>query len=190
MLLRQTTIIFFIGFIIGIVGLVYVQNISPFKTAKISELIEEKQIGEDQEDKLNNEVRKLFEQGLILDYLSPNVFLGFTIFLTSFSCFFLSIHLLIDKLFFKKFFEKASYFDGVRRGILFSICLGVMLYLKLLALGLEIFLVPLVFIMIEVIFFRFFKEDLLKQLTKLRNKYSKKDYISVGSFDPEKGGSL
>lgn len=117
MTLRLVSIFLTIGIVLGFLTSYFVGNISPFDKNKIESLIDTMQLQEGDEDKLHAELKRLFDEGMILEYLSTNAYIGFIIFLGSVFFIFLSIHSSIDKLFFKKFFEKPTYKIAIRRGL-------------------------------------------------------------------------
>ncbi|GAB4284330.1 MAG: hypothetical protein Kow0081_1400 [Candidatus Dojkabacteria bacterium] len=133
MTLRLVTIFFFIGVFLSGITLFFFHDISPFRKDKLEELILVREIEDKDFDTLNAEIKNLISQGLIVDYLSPNAYVGFFLVLSSVFMFALSIHLAVDKLFFRKFFEKPSLIVAIRRSFLLTSALAILIYLSLLA---------------------------------------------------------
>ncbi|MEP7103941.1 MAG: hypothetical protein ABI721_04515 [Candidatus Dojkabacteria bacterium] len=151
---------FFVFFIVGVFFafiaryMIVSPDISPLNLDMVQKLIEEKNIGVDDSKQLNAEIQSLIDRGLILSYLSPNAYLLAVSILASIFCFFSSIHLFVDKLFFKNFYEKASLFNATRRGLLLCISIGAVVYLRLYRVeDYVLILVPIAAVAIEAIFF-------------------------------------
>lgn len=129
-------------------------EISPLNLEMVQQLIIDKNIGPDDAKQLDSAIQDLISRGLIINYLSPNSFLLAFSLLASIFCFFICLHLFFDKLFFKNFYENASIFIAVRRGILLCIAIGAVIIFKLYRIETYVlFLVPIVALTIEGIFY-------------------------------------
>lgn len=119
----------------------------------VQQLIVDKDIGPDDGKLLNEEIRSLIDRGLIINYLSSNAYLLAISLLASVMCFFVCIHLFIDKLFFKNFYENASIFIAMRRGLLLCISIGAIVLFNLYRVeSYVLFLVPIAAVTIEGVF--------------------------------------
>lgn len=145
--------IFFVG-----VSVYIFQTFSPFDPVALNELIHAKEISPGDWETLNAELSLLITNGAIMSYLSSNALLGGFTVLAAIFCFFNVLHLGIDKLFFKNFYEAPSLFDALRRGILFIIGVGAVIYMKLVLIDMYVIvLVPVILIIGEVIFNAYLK---------------------------------
>lgn len=119
---------------------------------KIEDLIVERGFGPDDIDRLDNEIQDLINRGLIVNYLSPNSYLLTLVVLAAFLCYFISAHLLVDKFFFKNFYENASFVNAIRRGIIISLVVGLFLLFRLYRVEFYVLLLlPVVGVLIEIL---------------------------------------
>lgn len=168
-MLKKVFILTTIGLVLLALSYYLMQSFSPFKQEKLEELIESKEIEEEDIETLNSEINIIIKDGFILDYLSSNAYLTFGLILASVLCLFSSLHLTIDKLFFKKFYEVPSLFDAVRRGIWISLSLGLMFYLKLFGSDIYTLLsVPIAAFILEVFFTIYLRKEIYKRVKRLR----------------------
>lgn len=159
-----TISIFFLGLTIFIV-----QNFSPFDIQKIEEVISDAEISTNSPEKLDQEISALISQGLIFDYLSNNAYLLLIVSAASLTSFICAIHLFIDKIFFKSLWEKPSLFNALRRSLLFSVSIVLVIYLKFLRVEpISLLLVPVSAVVIEIIYI-----SLKKDFVRLGSKYLK-----------------
>lgn len=105
----------------------------PFDLQKIQQLIELKQIEENDIDRLNAEIEAIKEGGLLINYLSPIVFAAFSLLISGIAGAIIATHLAIDKLFFKKFYEQPKMTTAVRRGLLIAVLVGAIIVLNIFA---------------------------------------------------------
>lgn len=171
--MRRTIIWLILGIMILAFTRVFIANISPFKEGTLNELVQSKEIGPEQWEALNAELETAIERGLIFEYLSTNAYIGGFLFSLSIFCLFTSLHLFIDKLFFKNFYEKASLFDANRRALFFVLALIGMLYLLLY--DAEIYVVlsaPLLSLIVEILFTKYAKEVFVQKVKRI-NELSK-----------------
>jgi len=143
-----------------------VNNFSPFDMQKVEELVSDSKISENSPEQLDQEIQSLVSQGLIFDYLSNNAYLAIFVSAASLTCFIACIHLFIDKVFFKSLWQKPSVFNALRRSILLSISILIIIYLKFLRVELlTLLLIPASAIVIEIIYISL-EKDLIKILSK------------------------
>lgn len=115
----------------GILFYYLLSSVSPWNREKVFEYLEKFEIthGEDFDKFINDTL----EAGLILDYLDlKNVIIIFITGAATFTGLFASLHLLIDKLFFKKFFEEPNVVNAIRRGIWFPVLFLIFTLVKLI----------------------------------------------------------
>ncbi len=167
--LQRFIICLIIGTSLSILSFYMLTKLSPFKADKVMDLIEEKQIDKNDWELLNEELSNLVEQGLIFDYLSSNAYLVFVLMLSSLFFYFVGIHLAIDKLFFKKFYENPLLMDAVRRGIICCLIIILLIYGKLYLLDIYTLLaIPVVALALEVGFFVGIRPTILRKMKKLK----------------------
>ncbi|MBD3362957.1 NUDIX domain-containing protein [Candidatus Dojkabacteria bacterium] len=125
----------------------------------------------------------LKEVGLVYNYINKKHFFSLVFILFLFLLFtFLTVHLFIDKLFFRKFYEQPDMFKGVRRGLLFSsFCISV-IFIKLFAfLNIFTFILTLfIFSIIEYLFLQFYNSG--KIIKEGKNKKVQGKVISAGGI--------
>lgn len=164
MLIRKVAILFVIGLFAFGLSFYIVKNLSPLDFEKLQEIANEKQIDEDDEKSLNNEIHLIIERGFIFQYLTPSAYAALFLFMTSIFFLFSSLHMLIDKLFFKKFYEYPSNFMAFRRAFLLAITLGTILFMNLYGFDLPtIGISILLAFLMEVMFLLFWKRSPMKE---------------------------
>ncbi len=169
MLVKRITIFFILGIFFGVFAFYFTNQFSPFNVSKIQDYADEHEIPD--EEVLTNELKTLIDEGEILDYLSSNAYIAFVMTLLSFFFLLSAIHLTIDKLFFKKFYEPASMFDALRRSLIVVVVLGILVYLNLYgADALTMAGVGVIAILIEVFTFWYLRSGIYKKLVRIRNK--------------------
>lgn len=156
--MKRVVILLALGIFLLFVARYFFTNFSPFNLAQLQHLIEANNIKPGEWDSLNTSVQTLIDKNQILSYLSNNAYIASAIFVAGVLCIFVAFHLVIDKFFFKNFYEKASVFDAVRRGILFCLGLSLTVYLKLYGLDVQtILLINVLIFSIEILFFLYIK---------------------------------
>ncbi len=149
----------FISLIVGIILIVGAflilqrGNVSPFKVSQLQELINENQIGENDYELFEEKIDELIANGQIEVYLESSSVVIFVCTLAlGVALVFFGIHSIVDKLFFKKFFEKANFPVAIRRALLFTgvIVAGLILRFYRVEWNMVVLLIPL-FIVIELI---------------------------------------
>lgn len=155
MLIRKVFIFFGIGVILLGISAYLFQVLPPFDLDKINKLIIENRIEIDQEISLQTKIQELVANGKIINYFSKNLMIGTGIFFAGIFFIFIAIHLSIDKLFFRKYYESPSIFSATRRGFFFCVCIISMIYMKLNLLdNLTILGIPVFYFLIEVMITR------------------------------------
>ncbi len=158
--MRQFIVFLVVGIFFGIFSryILTSPDISPLNLEMVQQLITDKGIGPDDSKQLDVEIQNLIDKGIIINYLSTNAYLmAFSILATIF-CFFVCIHLFVDKLFFKNFYENASLYVAIRRGFLLCLSLGAIVFFRLYRVETYVlFLVPLAAFTIEGVFIFSFK---------------------------------
>lgn len=151
--MRKVLIFLVIGIFFAGVSVYIFQTFSPFDPVALNELIHAKEISPGDWETLNAELSVLITNGAIMSYLSSNALLGGFTILAALFCFFNVLHLGIDKLFFKNFYEPPALFDALRRGALFVIGVAAVVYMKLVLIDpYVVILVPVILIIGEIIF--------------------------------------
>lgn len=117
----------FLSLIIGLILiggaflLVQKGNVSPFEVPKLQEYINTNQIGENDYEEFDKAIDDLIKSGQIEKYLNTSSIVIFLITVSlGLSLFFFGVHTIIDKLFFKKFFEKPNFKVAVRRSVILT----------------------------------------------------------------------
>ena len=159
--MKRVVILLALGIFLLFVARYFFINFSPFNLVQLQHLIEANNIKPGEWDSLDGTIQVLIEKNQILNYLSNNALITFTIFIGGILSIFIGLHLVIDKFFFKNFYEKASLFDAVRRGILFCLAISLTIYLKLYGFDLQtVLLVDVLIVVLEIIFFYYIKPHL------------------------------
>lgn len=166
--MKRFVVLLALGLFLIFIARYFFENFSPFNISQLQHLIEANNIKQGDWESLDNSILVLIEKGQILNYLSTNAYIAAGIFLTGILFIFIGLHLVIDKFFFKNFYEKASLFDAVRRGLLFVIAVFLTIYLKLYGLDLQtILLIDLFILAIEVFFFLYIKQHIKVSIGKV-----------------------
>lgn len=133
------TITFLVGVTLSVIALFYIRSHSPFDIDKLQTYAVENEIAEDDNESLLFLIRDLKEEGRITEYLSTSAYAGFGIVVAALMFFFSCIHLAIDKLFFKEFYENPSVYLAVRRTIFFGLtCFGIIYFIIINASFIEV----------------------------------------------------
>jgi Ca2+/Na+ antiporter len=117
----------FLSLIIGLILiagaflLIQKGNVSPFEVSKLQSLIDTNQIGENDYDTFDESLDDLIKSGQIDTYLNTSSIVIFLITISlGLAMFFFGVHTILDKLLFKKFFEKPNYKVALRRSFLLT----------------------------------------------------------------------
>lgn len=150
-------LIFGISFIS--LGVFLVGELSPFDSSKIEELIVSENIVSGDIESLNQRLSEIEERGLLINYLSENAYIVGGIILLGIFMLFTGIHLVVDKIFFKNFYEKPSHFDALRRALLLCISITALAYSKLTNSDEILYILSILTpIMFEIVFKLYFKK--------------------------------
>lgn len=177
--MKRVVILLALGVFLLFLARYFFVNFSPFNLNQIQHLIEANNIKPGEWDVLNSTIQILIDKNQIIEYLSNNALIASAVFISGILCIFIGLHLIIDKFFFKNFYEKASIFDAVRRGILFCVAISLTVYLKLYGLDLQtILLIDLLLIVVEILFFHYIKPHIkigVGKVVELNKKISASD---------------
>jgi hypothetical protein len=144
---------------LSLVSIYLVRNLNPFNPEALQLLIKGQNILVHEE--LVAELQSLAARGLIWEYLSPrNVALIAAVIGAAAIAGFTLMHLIIDKLFFKQFYQSPSMTTAVRRGALIMLTTTALLAVRLLAGQWYLYLaVIVVAIALEVVAWNFFYRE-------------------------------
>jgi hypothetical protein len=129
--LRKVLLYTIIGTLLLITAYFLSRELSPLNLDKIEELILTEEIPSGDKEALNKAINELFERGIIVSYLSENAYVIVLSGLFGIFFLFVAIHLVIDKIFFKNFYETPSSVTAIRRGFLLVLTLGFLIFAKL-----------------------------------------------------------
>lgn len=143
--MRNFFLSLFLGITFLIAGFILVNtpDLSIFDKDKLNELIDSGEIEPGQEERLNSEIQQLIDRGLIIPYLSPNFFLIDILILSGVFCFIYAVHLLIDKLFFREFYQNPSNKIALRRAAIITIVIFSLRVLRLYRVEFQILIIPI-----------------------------------------------
>lgn len=166
--MKRFVILVALGSFLLVIARYFYLNFSPLNLDKIQSLIVDSNIRPGDWESLDGTIINLINSHRILDFLSPNAFIGFFTALVGGVLIFIAIHLLIDKFFFKNYFEKASVFDATRRGVIIGIVISVIFYLRLSGYDFQTqLLVTILAIALEILFFMYIKPVLKRNYLKM-----------------------
>lgn len=103
--------IFFLIFSVYVIN-----NYSPLNLDRLQNDADSKGLQRGDREKFDQIVDELISSQLIFSYLTEIAYIAFLLLLAGIWSFFVFLHLLIDKLFFKLFYEEPSYAIAYRRG--------------------------------------------------------------------------
>lgn len=167
--MKKVIIFFLIGVFLFIVAKYFYENSSPFNLTEIQTVVEDNKVKSGDWDGLNTAILELVKTGRIIKYLAPDAYIEGVIIAASIFCIFVSIHLVIDKIFFKDFYETASLSDAFRRGLLLSLTLYVLVYLKLYSVEVYILLLmPIFVLLLEVIYTIYIRPHVLHRVSQVK----------------------
>lgn len=117
---------------------------SPFKQDKLNELIIAQEIEPNEVDILEQEIDFIISRGLVLEYLSPNAYIALISLILGILCIFFTMHLIVDKLFFKTLIDPPNYKLAIQRVVLGFFSFLLFFYLKFQAVQKIILFLPFV----------------------------------------------
>ncbi len=159
--MKRVGIFLSLGIFLLLIARYFFENFPPYNIVQLQHLVEANNIQPGDWESLNDAIDVLIEKNQILNYLSNNAYIAAGILLAAIFSLFVAVHLVIDKFFFKNFYEKASLFDAVRRGFLVCVALGLTIYLKLYGIEIQTIIFVDIFILaIEILFFVYVKQHL------------------------------
>lgn len=182
--MRNFFLSLFIGVTLILAGFILVNtpDLSIFNNDKLMELVDSGEIEPGQEDRLNSEIQQLIDRGLIIPYLSPNFFLIDTLILGGLLCFIFAVHLIIDKLFFKEFYQNPSIKLALRRAVIITLVLFALRILRLYRVEFQIILIPLfIGVIAEFLFVNLFERQETKDEPEAQIRSIMKDDASTSS---------
>jgi len=151
--MKNVLIFLILGGFFSLLLFYILKEFSPFELSKIDTLIKTNALNPGEWDKLNSILKDIIDQGKVFEYLSNIAYIAFGVLLAAIFSFFTALHLFVDKLFFKNYYEKPSLFDAMRRAILLVATIALVVYMKLSLLeNTVIVLVPVSAVIIELIF--------------------------------------
>jgi small-conductance mechanosensitive channel len=182
--MKKILIFFVLGIFFAALANYLVSNTSPFDLEKLQKFSIDQEISDNDWEKFDSEIKEILDKGLIFNYLSGNAYLVALLILGSLFCFFAVLHLIIDKLFFKEYFEPPSLFDAIRRGIFFCAALSLIVLMRLYAVrdNYYLFIIPLFFLLFDYVFTKYFKESILekiKEINELQKKSKNKEDLTT-----------
>jgi hypothetical protein len=128
--MRHVLILFILGIFLSLIGIYISTNISPFYEERIIEYA--KGAGYLTDNELVDGIDLLIKRGLIFRMLdSKNMIAFILVWSSAFVCFFTGLHLSIDKILFKKFYESPNISQAYRRGIFIAIIFIGLFFLRL-----------------------------------------------------------
>lgn len=129
--MKHVLILIVLGFFLLFIGIYILDDVSPFlKDPMIDYASNQEYLTDNQ---LINSIDSIIDKGLIFRMLDwKNITVFFLVYASSFISFFASIHISIDKFFFKKFYQPPNYFAAYRRGILISVIFIGLFFLRLI----------------------------------------------------------
>jgi hypothetical protein len=167
--MKKVAIFFFIGLFMALISKYILENFSPIDFHALQDLIVTQKIKPGNWESLDNQISILIRNGQILKYISNNVYIAAVTILSSIFSFFMVLHLTIDKIFFKNYYEQASLFDAIRRGLVLDLVIGLVIYLKLYGIDLgTIVLVPIFFLIIEILFSLYIKRIIVNKHNEIK----------------------
>lgn len=141
-----------IGIFFSVVLAYQLSNFSPFNLEKIQDLIISEGITFDQGDKIDTLIKEKVISSSVFEYLSDTSYIVFGLLNAVVISIFSFIHIVVDKLFFKTYFESPSYFKAIRRAFLLGLSLSLVIYMRLLKIELSnILLIPITALIFEII---------------------------------------
>lgn len=180
--MRRGIIFFTFGITLIFLSALFFQSFSPFNLEKIQELVIQNEIQPGEDDKLNIFMTDLRLKGKILEYVNGDFYIGIVIGLTGIFLIFNTIHLTLDKLFFKNFYEKASFFDSVRRGFILVLTIFFFVLLNLSGyLAKDLILGVILILLLEVLFTIYIKDSILQFLQKTYQRAQKAQPATIQS---------
>lgn len=129
--MKHAFIVFLVGIFLIIIGVNITQKVLPFSEDEMIAFAEEKGFLTDNE--LINGLDELIDRGLIFRMIDSKSLTAFLLVWSSaIICIFASIHLAIDKFFFKQFYQPPNAFMAYRRGGLIALSLLGLFFLRML----------------------------------------------------------
>ncbi len=151
--IRKIMLVIIIGLVFLLFGAFLSYTSSPFKEDVINDVIIKNQITEDTVNLLEDYIQDQITKGLIFDIVSRNFYLVWGLIGVGVVFIIAGVHMFIDKLFFKKFYEPPYIIPAFRRAILFVIAVSITFVAKFINLqGVELGVILLSLLLIEAVF--------------------------------------
>lgn len=99
----------------------FFDELSPINQDVLERIVIQEEIEIGDEGILYNVIEELIASGRWPIIVNSNIYTVLTIIFISLSCFFIAVHISVDKLFFKKFYETPNYHQAIRRGIIITL---------------------------------------------------------------------
>lgn len=161
--------IFFLG-----IFFYFLNNTSPFQIELLQEKVNEAGIRKDDWESFNSFLESSIENGTIQNYLTGDIILVYLSLCVGASFVFSALHLGLDKLFFKKFYESPSKIDAIRRGILFGVAIGITLYLRFIRTDISVVLLSfLSLLLFELLLGKAIKSLIINLEVRVKTAYMK-----------------
>lgn len=130
--MKHIFILSILGAFLLLIGVYIINNVNPLSQERVLEYA--KSEGYLTDNQIINNIDVMIDKGMIFRMIEPkNLFVFFLVFSSSFICFFAAIHISIDKLFFKKFYESPNIIAAYRRGAFICIAVIGIFFLKLIS---------------------------------------------------------
>lgn len=150
--MKAALTVLILGIFLFVTGIYTINTINPLNTDKINALIEERGILKNQKEEFENLVQSILSGPNVSAFLSASFATVVLIITVSCGLIFGGLHLVIDKLFFKKFFEPPLYVSAIRRSIMVVTGMLGYFYIKIMYLNPAFFFILLLaFLIIELL---------------------------------------
>ena len=177
--MKKAAIFFVVGIFFFLAGYYFVSIGSPFEVSKIQEIAEENDISPGEWDKLDALVKEISQSVDLFEYLSRDFYIAAVLFSIGVLFSFSSIHMFVDKIFFKEFYRQPSAYDAFRRAALLILALLTVFIMRVYKLEIYyLVLVPIALVLVEILYFEFFKKDILRKISELNEKIKKSEVSS------------
>ncbi len=168
--MKYVSVLALISLFLAYLSFFLIANQSPFDKDKLNSKLNELNI--ETNTQTVQYLDEVYQLGILMDYLNTKIFIATISIISLFIVFTVAtLHAFVDKLFFKKFYQKPDLSAAFQRGIEVALLLSVILFLRLMA-GINIVIVGalmLLTILIDYLIISYKRDRKEKMMKNLQN---------------------
>lgn len=163
--MKYVLVSFFLSVVLVIIGFYITSSLSPFVDESVLGYAETQNLLTDNE--VISNIDEMIDKGIIFRMLNwKNLSVFFLVFGGAFTALFSSVHIFIDKLFFKRLNESPNFFAAIRRGLLICFVAIGLFFLRLI---LNLYWYNAIALILLAVFIEIFTSGIIKNNNEKEN---------------------